>query len=822
MSAEMAQKLVQGGIKAVRSGDHALARKAFTGALKLDPNNEAAWLGMATITEGADDKLRILNRVLEINPDNERAAEAIRRLGGIQDLAEEEEAVPEPELEAEPEIFAEPELESEPEPQMDKEDLVASGEIAILQDIEPGDTGELSDFPKPDWSLDEDVPGVDDQPTGEHLLLVRSSDEVFASMPQLPTQGRGGIPVPDRNAIENTSQVIEADVQAYLEESLVDYLTPDVAWTQKTGGRAGSTEYRIFLLQASVASFVGLVVVASALIFTVLTNPTLTRILLPPTIVPTHTPTNTPTATPGVTNTPSPTPPVPATETPSLPNRIVLGFDDPNFPPTPTEIYYRVQSETELLNNALNFMQAGELDDARTVIDEAVDREEETGAIPPTLRLSEWHLLNDNPSEARQVLDDWLERWGENNIFDRNESSFLLGQARVDVYEVSNGSGDRFFLLDQAQNRLESSLGISQNNRIADPDGSNPDGYTLLADVFVLRGNPDVAVQVLDNALDVQFSNRSLLEDNKLRMKKVEILIGARRYAEAFQELYYVLQINPFHQEALILQSELALETGQSGLGVLYSQQYLLYYPGSLQGFYLLGQSREAESKFDLALNAYSRAVAGDRTDENYTSDPFFLSNLLARAELFTRQGFQDEASQDFSDALEFAENDPALLIRRLQADYATGDYESALLFVEELLGASGVNQAEVLYFQALTLIALADDGDFAGDYSDAADALSSALARNLPSNLRSNAQENLAWASLQARSYGDALSAIDDAIDLNSSAYRRYLRGLILQGQGNSEEAILDFEYIVTWGQYYNFPFYEDARTAYDRLGGR
>lgn len=824
MSAEMAQKLVQGGIKAVRSGDHALARKAFTQALKLDPNNEAAWLGMATITEGASDKLRILNKVIEINPDNERASEAIRRLGGGQDVVEEEVPIPEPEVvietEAEPELESELESEAESELESDIEHHMASGEIEPLLDIEPGDTGELSEFPKPDWALDEDVPGVDDK--SEYLFAPRSSEELFASMPQMPARGQGGIPVPDREAIESKSQALEADVQAYLEASLVDYLTPDVTWTQKTGGRAGSSEYRTFLLQAGVASTVSLVIIFTALVFTILNNPTLSRILLPPTIIPTSTPTNTPTATPGVTNTPSPTPPIPATQTPSLSINVQLGFADPNFPPAPTAIYYSVLAERELLDTALLFMQEGELDDARELIDEAAGREIDSGGIAPILRLSEWHLFNDDPSDARDVLADWQERWGEDSDFDRNQSSLLIGLARVDVYEASRGAGDRFALLDQAQNRLEASLGIAEGNaRINTPDRLNTDGHLLLAEVFILRGNPDGAILALENALDARVPgiNRSLLEDNQLRMKKVEILVNARRYDEAFQELYFILLIDPFLEEALILQSELALETGQAGLGVLYSQQHLLYYPGSLQGFYLLGQSREAESKFDLAMTAYSRAVAGDRDNVTYTSDPFFLANLLARAELFGRQGLQDESAQDFSDALEFSGNNPALLVRRLQADFSTGNYDTVLESAEELLETSGINRAEVRYYQGLTLIVLADNRDSSGNYGQAAEALTNALAGNLPGNLRSNALENLAWAHLQDRNPTEALTAINDALDTRSSAYRIYLRGLILDADGNQEEAILDFEYIVTWGQYYSFPFFDEARDAYDRL---
>ena len=60
-----------------------------------------------------------------------------------------------------------------------------------------------------------------------------------------------------------------------------------------------------------------------------------------------------------------------------------------------------------------------------------------------------------------------------------------------------------------------------------------------------------------------------------------------------------------------------------------------------------MGQAREAESKFDLALNAYSLAVAGDTDVESYVNDLFFLENLLARAELYVQQGNLDASAAD-------------------------------------------------------------------------------------------------------------------------------------------------------------------------------
>ncbi len=834
----MAQKLVQGGIKAVRNGDHDLARKAFTQALKLDPNNEAAWLGMATITDGNTDKLRILNRVLEINPDNTRAQEAIRRLGGDASIdPPEPEAAPiEDPLPEASSIFSDEDnhdddddavitvpfdMEEDEAEAVEDNAFYATGEIAPLTDMPSGDTGELSDFPIPDWSLDEDIPGVDDsvvQDKRVKTLVIRSSDDVFANMPSMPTRGSGGIPVLSPDNLD--PEAVEADVQAYLEDALADYLVPDTTWTRKQRGRAGSTEYRSFLLQAGATTFVAAVILITGLVTFLVTNPTTRRIIFAPTWTPEPSPTNTPTATPGVTNTPSPTPEIPPSETPSLPLQATLGFDDPNFPPRPTEVYYpNSVVALSVPDDIVALINNGELDEARDLIDDAIRVESDTGEFPPTYILSQWHLANDDSEAARQVLLDWQEEWQERDrsLYDNSESLFLIALANVDVYEARNGIGSRFELLDNAQTRLEASLGISEGEILV-PDRVNADGYVLLAEVFALRNNTDGALSVINDALQATFNQRNLLGDTELRMAAARILADAQRYPEAFQQLYFALEFNPFLEEALILQTELALETGQAGLGVLYAQQYLLYYPGSLEGLYLLGQAREAESKFDLALNAYSRAVAGDITNEAYTSDPFFLDNLLARATLLTQQGQRDLAGEDFSLALQVAGDNPAIRARRLAASFAAEDYDSVLLDAEELIGERGVNQSEVLYYQGLSLIAQAQAGEGANDnYERAIDALDRALTIGLASSLRPIAQENLAFANLEERNFDDALTAINNALDNDYTADRLYLRGQILDAQGSLEEALLDYEFLVTWGQYFNFPFYEEVLSRYE-----
>lgn len=67
-------------INAARRGEMANARRMLQQVIISDPNNEKAWLWLATTSTSPDDKQKCLRRVLEINPNNARAAEALSRL----------------------------------------------------------------------------------------------------------------------------------------------------------------------------------------------------------------------------------------------------------------------------------------------------------------------------------------------------------------------------------------------------------------------------------------------------------------------------------------------------------------------------------------------------------------------------------------------------------------------------------------------------------------------------------------------------------------------------------------------------------------------
>lgn len=67
--------LLRDGIAAAQSGERELARQLLSEAADVDPQSEDAWMWLASISDYPEELLAFLNRVLAINPENERAAQ---------------------------------------------------------------------------------------------------------------------------------------------------------------------------------------------------------------------------------------------------------------------------------------------------------------------------------------------------------------------------------------------------------------------------------------------------------------------------------------------------------------------------------------------------------------------------------------------------------------------------------------------------------------------------------------------------------------------------------------------------------------------------
>lgn len=83
MAANNVDQLLDSGIAAARAGENEAARQLLEQVIRLDGNNELAWIWLASVVPTVDERRICLERVLEINPRNERAREALIKLVGI-------------------------------------------------------------------------------------------------------------------------------------------------------------------------------------------------------------------------------------------------------------------------------------------------------------------------------------------------------------------------------------------------------------------------------------------------------------------------------------------------------------------------------------------------------------------------------------------------------------------------------------------------------------------------------------------------------------------------------------------------------------------
>jgi Tol biopolymer transport system component len=92
---EEIQQLLKTGIEAAQSGNKIIARHILEQVVSKDPANEMGWLWLASVVDTVEERRESLQQVLSINPNNERARQAISKLPSTTAAPEElEERVP--------------------------------------------------------------------------------------------------------------------------------------------------------------------------------------------------------------------------------------------------------------------------------------------------------------------------------------------------------------------------------------------------------------------------------------------------------------------------------------------------------------------------------------------------------------------------------------------------------------------------------------------------------------------------------------------------------------------------------------------------------
>jgi len=79
-SNEQMAMLMQRGLAVARAGQRARARRYFAAVLEIDPSYPEAWLERAAVLDDPQEAMAHLGRALALNPQNERARQALRAM----------------------------------------------------------------------------------------------------------------------------------------------------------------------------------------------------------------------------------------------------------------------------------------------------------------------------------------------------------------------------------------------------------------------------------------------------------------------------------------------------------------------------------------------------------------------------------------------------------------------------------------------------------------------------------------------------------------------------------------------------------------------
>lgn len=598
---------------------------------------------------------------------------------------------------------------------------------------------------------------------------------------------RAGVPIPDAQRL--------AAAQAQAEQALQTYFAAaapasDVNWVRKGRRRAGERDalYLRLKIAGAVVGLLAALGIVGGLI--VANDPQLRGVVFAPTWTPSPTATLTPTPTPGYTPTPSATPEISPTASPTIDPSITPGSID--APPLPTRIYPDTGSRP--VNDAVALINQRQFGPAIATLE--AERAASALSFNPSVFYYEalahadagdlqaaLRVMNEAESRLSQRPDD-----AGRPLVDAGYAYVFLELARRarDQGQAGEASG----YLAQVEDRARAAVA-------GDPNLAQP--YLLLARAYALQERYDDALAALTAGLAVP----QLVTDVNLIVEKGEIHFAQGDLDRAARQAFVALYIDPTVEKAYLLQIRTALAQGDPGRAVIYAQNYLFFYPGSAEGFRLLGAARAAEGNADQALAAYNQALTAQETT------PVTAAALAARAALYSAQGRYDLARDDLTRAYSI---DRSLQTRaqRMLAAYAAGSYGTAASDAEALLGTGALPDAEIQLLQARILVDQARDGD-TDAYTRALELI--ATAANMPARLQAAAAEYRARAQYHLGEFADALRSVDTALARVETGSRRFLRGQILEAQGKAEAALREYDWVLTWSAIYPYPFAAEAR---------
>ncbi|MBZ0275953.1 MAG: tetratricopeptide repeat protein, partial [Anaerolineae bacterium] len=635
-------------------------------------------------------------------------------------------------------------------------------------------------------------PAAPDKPASGQIKPMPAPQPAPAAPPPPPP----GVPVPDPQRL--------ADAQTQVDAIVREYLAPisgykGVSWVHKTRKRAGERDAT--LLNIYIAGGIAVAVVALFVVgfVVVMNNPELRGVIFAPTFTYTYTlapPTMTPTSTPGITPTPSPLPLLTYTPSPTVPSGLPNGALTAQ--PQATPLYPPAERAVQ---QAISIWQSGGLETALPLLEVEVTQVSISFNPNPyyyrALALAE----SGNSDAALQLLSE-----GESRLQNAPNAKFKalldtgVAQINLQLAEAAlkskNNAEARLYLnnvRDRAQAAVEGDPRLAQ-------------AHLALARFYQLSDDDERAISVLDEGLAVP----ELASDVNLLVERGAAYFRLREYDQAIYQAFLALYVEPTNEAAHLLRVRAALAENQPGLAVNYVEGYLLSYPGSVTGFTLRGDAFLMEGKTDLALANYNQALAGG------TDSPAAVDALTARGRIYLQTGRFADARDDLTTVFNRTD-DLQIQALRMEAAYRAGSYATAERDADALLGEGVLPDSEIQLLKARIIIDRATGSDTAAA-QEALDLLNAGGTR-LASDLQPVANEYRAKALYILENYADALKAVDAALGAGETGGRHYLRGLILEGLTQPDNAIREYEWVALWGQVYPYPFLPDAQNRLDAL---
>ncbi len=791
MAQEKVQQLLVLAVKSVKAGDKDKGRQAFLAAIKLDPDNETAWMGLVSVAKDNRERLTALKQVLTRDPNNERALAVLDKLGippeRLLGSTPAPPAEPEPEPEAPP--YTEPDFD-EPDEPLGSATFTEPDESS--SSVKAFSTGPLSTRqPEP-------------KPEPEPEAPIEPQRSVFELPP--PVLGTEvGTPVADPQALGRTVADVENLVTAYLEN---EYTFDNINWVHKTKRRAGERDiwqWRAQVLGIATA-FLLIFVALPALIF--VSTPEGQKIVFAPTWTQSPTPTFTPTNTPGITPTPSSVPNVTLTPTPTFQLRGVEDDLDLNITPVPTQGY-----SPGGLAPSPNILEAWELIRMEEYVEafEILEDEKltELGYPYPYYLQAQIDLLaNNNPEEALNKITEG-EQLLEQAAAERRAGFtplYVLGRGEIALYQAIQAqqrgqSSAQFFT--EAEQLLQSAINL---------DGEMTEAYIQLARLYTAQEVYDEAINTLNRAIEGDLADQ-FFTDIALRVERGQVYFAQGDYNRAYQEAQEALFYDKYAEEAYILQAESALRLGRPGLANNDLNQYQLVFPQSILAYKLEGDAYLLEGKADQALLAYNIAIQGNEDTVEA------LPVIEARSDLYASQRRYALALESYSEYLNIRNSDN-IRVKRTIVAYNAGEYDTALQDIRRLEQSDAVSAGDLELLRGQILVNTAES---TADYEEALSALSNAiLTLGVSDDSRGNADEYLARANFAVGNFTQALNDINRSLTPpfgGETGSRRFIKGQIMQALEDYEGARDEYEFVIAWAQIFPYPFIDEARENYEEV---